>query len=429
MHERAPQDRQRDRQGTGLIIAATGFAAVAVLGYQAIASRSLGPDDFAPVALLWTLMFLLHTILLLPAEQHLTRALVVTRTPSQLASIRRHMFAAFLSAFLIGVFFTALTLDRFFDGSAAYVVLIGLIVVSRALMSAGRGLLAGNRRFAAYGMSIGLEAAALLVGALVAAASNGNAIAFAAVIAAAPLATLLTRPFSKTESADDHHVVDAQPGTFLAWLVLATTASQLIIAGGPIAVSFVGGDAVAVSIFFTTFALLRGPLTSAYNVVARVLPDFTELAHGTDPGRLWSWATRISIAALVAAVAGAAGGALLLRPIVGAVYGDDFLPTTAMATLGGAGVGFGLGALFVTQVYSAAARGAYLAIGWAIGLLVSVVTLILTGLAPIDRVALAFVMGEGTGLAMLGVVLPRWARRSSHGGSEEGVTRPLAPRS
>jgi hypothetical protein len=33
--------------------------------------------------------------------------------------------------------------------------------------------------------------------------------------------------------------------------------------------------------------------------------------------------------------------------------------------------------------------------------------LVLTGLDPVDRVALAFAVGEGTGLIMLGVVLPR----------------------
>lgn len=353
-------------------------------------------------------MFLLHTVLLLPAEQHLTRALVVTRTPSQISKIRRDMLFAFSVALVIGVGFTAATLDRFFAGAPEYIALIAFIVLARALMAGGRGLLAGNRRFAAYGASIALEAGGLLVGALTVAVIDGGAVAFGVVMVLAPLVTVLTRPYSAIHGSEDRHVVDAQSGTFLAWLIYATAASQLIIAGGPIAVSFVGGGPAAVSIFFTSFALLRGPLTSAYNLVARVLPDFTELAHGRDPEELWRWAPRIAATGFVFAVVGAIGAGLILRPVVEAIYGPEFSPSLLMAVFGGAGVGLGLGALFATQIYSAAALGVHLAWAWSIALIAAVGVLVLGGMEAVDRVALAFVVGEGTGLGLLGLVLPRW---------------------
>ncbi len=47
-----------------------------------------------------------------------------------------------------------------------------------------------------------------------------------------------------------------------------------------------------------------------------------------------------------------------------------------------------------------------------IALLASVLVLVVVDIEPIDRVALAFVTGEGTGLVMLGLVLPRWVRRT-----------------
>ncbi|MDJ0925034.1 MAG: hypothetical protein QNJ77_10770 [Acidimicrobiia bacterium] len=411
MQDSTAAAQRRDRQGTGFIVGATAFMALAVLAFQAIASRSLGPDAFAPVALLWTLMFLLHTILLLPAEQHLTRALVVTRTPSQIAKIRRDMVRAFLVALVIGAVFVVSTLDRFFEGSPAFVLLIILIVLSRSLMVAGRGVLAGHRRFRAYGVSIALESTVFMAGALLVALLGGDAAAFGAVMAAAPLATLLTRPFSAIEEAGEHHGVDAQAGSFLAWLVTATAASQLIIAGGPIAVGFVGGDAAAVSVFFTSFALLRGPLTSAYNLVARVLPDFTELAHGREPQELWRWAHRIAAGGLALAVVSALGAGVVMRPVVEAIYGAEFSPPLLMVVLGGAGVGLGLGALFATQVYTAAAAGAHLTIGWIAALVAAIGIVIFVDMEPVNRVALAFLVGEGCGLVMLGIVLPRWARR------------------
>lgn len=406
MTGRSAAQRKRDNTGTGVIVAATVYGALAVLTFQAAASRSLGAEGFAPIAVLWTVMFLLYTVLMLPAEQHLTRALVVTRSPTQIAKIRRDTVVAFSVALVIGVAFTAATLDRFFEGEAVYIAVTAAIVASRSIMATARGTLAGNRRFAGYGTSIALEATALLLGGLLVSIAGWPAPLFGVAMALAPLATLLARPF-RHDHIEMDHVVDAQPGEFLAWLIIATAASQIIIAGGPIAVSFVGGTAAAVSIFFTSFALLRGPITSAYNLVARVLPDFTALAQNEKPQQLWRWAPRIGIGGFVAAAVGAIGAGLLLIPLVTLVYGADFAPPQTAAILGGAGVGLGLGALFATQVYSAAADGRRLVLGWFTALAAAAAILAFVGIEPVNRVALAFAVGEGTGLVMLGFVLVR----------------------
>lgn len=401
----ATADKTRDNRGTLAIVVATAASAIAVLIFQAVASRSLGTNNFAPIAVLWTVMFLLYTVLQLPAEQHLTRALVVTRSPDDLRPVYRAMFGAFGLSLILGMAFTAVTLDRFFESSLVYVAITGAIVVARSIMSAARGSLAGHRRFAAYGATIAIEAAALLAGGLVVLALNGGAIAFAVVMFLAPLATLLSRPFSAIEGHGDRQNVEPQPASFLVWLVLATAASQAIIASGPIAVGFIGGGAAAVSIFFTSFALLRGPITSAYNLVARVLPDFTELANSDDPHRLWRWGPRLVVFGLAVAVVGAIGAGLFLRPLVGAIYGDAFRPPQLAAILGGASIGLGLGALFATQMYTASARGARLATGWFIALIAAVVVLVASDLEPITRTAAALAVGEGTGLLLLGVLL------------------------
>jgi len=406
MTDRSATERKRDNTGTGLIVAATAYGAIAVLTFQATASRTLGTDGFAPIAVLWTVMFLLYTVLMLPAEQHLTRALVVTRSPTQLAKIKRETVVAFAVALAIGVVFTTATLDRFFDGDPIYIAITAAIVVSRSIMATARGSLAGNRRFAGYGGSIALEATALLLGGILVSVAGWSAPLFGVIMALAPLATLLARPF-RHDHLEMIHVVDAQPGEFLLWLIVATAASQIIIAGGPIAVSFVGGTAAAVSIFFTSFALLRGPITSAYNLVARVLPDFTALANSSDPAQLWRWAPRIGLGGIAAAAVGAVGSGLLLIPLVTVVYGADFAPPQAAAILGGAGVGLGLGALFATQVYSAAADGKRLVVGWFTALATSAAILVFVGIEPVNRVALAFAVGEGTGLVMLGFALAR----------------------
>jgi O-antigen/teichoic acid export membrane protein len=406
--------RRTENIGTGFIVVATAVGALEVLAFQALASRSLGTDAFAPIAVLWTLTFLVYTVLQLPAEQHLTRALVVTRRGSDIDRVRRDMLAAFGLAFVIGVGFVLITLDRFFEGDGRFVVVAAGIMVSRSIMATARGTVAGHRRFAAYGATIALEGGALVLGGIAAAMLGASALGFTVVMALAPFASLAARPFSPVEGTAELPEMDAQPGSFLAWLIVATAASQLIIAGGPIAVSFIGGTAAAVSIFFTSFARLRGPGTSAYNLVARVLPDFTALAHGDDPRALWAWGPRITVAAAGVAVLGALGSGLLLRPLIEVVYGADFVPPRLAAILGGLGVGLGLGALFATQIYSATAKGRILAAGWLVGLLASVLVLVLSSLDPIDRTALAFAVGEGVGLGVLGLGVPLIVLRSRH---------------
>jgi len=398
-------DRTRDNRGTVVIVAATAVSALAVLVFQAVASRSLGTNGFAPIAVLWTVMFLLYTVLQLPAEQHLMRALVVTRSRDDLRSVYKAMAGAFGLALVIGTAFTAATVDRFFEGRWEFIPIIAAIVVSRSIMSTARGSLAGHRRFAAYGATIAVEAVALFVGGVAVAMADGGAVGFAAVMFLAPLATLLMRPFAPIEGHGARPDVDPQPPSFLAWLILATAASQAIIAGGPIAVSFIGGSATAVSIFFTSFALLRGPITSAYNLVARVLPDFTELAHSAEPYRLWRWGTRLVIFGLAVGAVGALGAGLFLRPLVGAIYGESFRPPQLAAIFGGASIGLGLGALFATQMYSAAAKGRRLAAGWLVALAAALAFLTFSDLEPITRTAAAFGVGEATGLILLGLVL------------------------
>ena len=405
MTTNAAADKARDNRGTLIIVGATAASAIAVLVFQASASRALGTDGFAPIAVLWTVMFLLYTVLQLPAEQHLTRALVVTRSPDDLRSVYGAMLGAFSLALIIGTVFAAVTVDRFFEGQWVYVAITAAIVISRSIMATARGSLAGHRRFASYGATIAIEAAALFVGGLGVMLLNGGAIAFAVIMFLAPLATLLSRPFAPIEGHGDRPDMDPQPASFLAWLIVATAASQAIIAGGPIAVSFIGGTAAAVSIFFTSFALLRGPITSAYNLVARVLPDFTELAHSDDPHRLWQWGPKLVGFGAIVAIIGAIGAGLLLRPFVGAIYGEAFRPPQLAAVFGGASIGLGLGALFATQMYTAAAKGPRLVTGWLIALAASLAFLALSDLEPITRTAAAFGIGELTGLILLGLVL------------------------
>ena len=60
-------------RGTGFMVAGALIGAVGAYLFQVYGGRSLGPDAFAPVSVLWTTFFILATVLLVPVEQYVTR--------------------------------------------------------------------------------------------------------------------------------------------------------------------------------------------------------------------------------------------------------------------------------------------------------------------------------------------------------------------
>lgn len=392
----------QDRTGTMAIIAGTAVSALGVYLYQVISARSLGSEAFAAIGVMWTISFLVFTVLNIPVEQYITRRLILGGgrwLPDRSAVL----IAAtpLVAGVAIGVGFTALTLDRFFDGSPGFVVAAGAILISRCFLTLGRGLLAGRRRFVAYGAVVGLEGVALVILAVIVATVDPSALLFVAILALSPLVVFLARPL--TASVGLRVFADAVPAGagFLGALVVATAAGQLILAAEPVVVSFVGGSATAVSVIFVTFTLFRGPVTSAYNLIARVLPDFTALAADGDDHRLNLWSERIGIAGVAMAFVFGASGWLLGPFVVELLYGEEFAPSSLVAGLAAAAVGFALASLFLNQIFVARAETGRLAVIWVGALMAAAVALLVFRAAPMTRVAAAFFVGEGTALLFL----------------------------
>ena len=401
--------RRKDAAGTVAILLGTVTSAASVLVYQPVAGRALGTEGFAPIAVLWTMMFVVYTVLMIPVEQFITRRIVITDgVKGWLGADRRVVFGLLLVSWVLGVGFVLVTLDTFFEGASDFIVITAVLLVARAIMAVSRGMLAGRRRFVAYGGTLASEAFALLSLAVIAAVSSPTTITFAWALVVGPLTSLLFRPWrSETERTGAGEAADAA-AVFLGWLVVATAASQVVIASAPIIVGFIGGTSAAVSIVFATFTLFRGPVTSAYNVVARVLPDFTELAVRGDAEALVRWRHRIGLAGGGLAVAGAAVGYAAGPWVVTLLYGAEFEPPGVVAALGGAGVGSGLGALFVGQIFIAAGRTKDLAVAWLGALCLAALVVVAAPAEPMLRISWGFAVGESAALVFLGVA-PRRA--------------------
>lgn len=388
--------------GTGYILAGSLVAGIAAYIYQFVGGRALGADAFAPVSVLLTIHFLVFIVVLLPIEQLVVRRLTLDRSA---AGVPSRVWALAGAAGLAAVAYAWAGVDSLLRGDMRFVGFVAATIATHAIFAIGRGHLAGWRRFRAYGTSSG---AASLVRLAVAAAVlmiRPTASGFALGLVVGPLVILLWRPL-RSPPANRRPVSPAEAAALgerglLSGLVLSSAASQALLLAGPLMVAGLGGGEVAVSVAFATFTLSRAPLTFGYNLLARILPPFTEMAARGERQELRAWGRGIGIAAALLATVGAAAGWLAGAPLVAAAFGADFRPPPQVAALTAAGVVFAGAGLFVGQVLVARGEPIRLAAAWLAGVSVAVITIALTGGDALFRVSMAFLTGEAAALGAL----------------------------
>jgi O-antigen/teichoic acid export membrane protein len=388
--------------GTATMVAGTLVAALAAYLFQLVAGRALGPADFAPITVLWTIQFLVVTTVFLPTEQLTVRRLADS-TPS--APPARLYGAVIVGAAAASVIFGIITLDRLLEGRPIFLAVLGLVMVAYGGFALGRGALAGHRRFAEYGWATMAESVVRLVAAGVLLAVGAGVVGVAWSLVPGAFVVYLWRPF-RHEVRDESVPVAAGALATLATFVAANAASQTILAAGPLVVGALGAGAVEVSIFFETFLLFRAPLTVAYSLVARVLPPFTGIAEKDGGRTLASWAIRLGVLGAAGAAAGFAAGYLAGPDVVSLLLGEEFRPEPLLAAYAASGVVLATVSLFTQQMLIAMKATGVLAASWITGLAAASVAISLgTGSASLV-VGLAFLVGEAValGLIVLGVV-------------------------
>ncbi len=389
--------------GTAYIVAGSAVAGIAAYAYQLIGGRTLGPEAFAPVSVLLTVHFLTFIVLLMPIEQLVVRRLTVDRDNSGLPG-RAYLLGAFT---LVGAtLFAWLGADRYLNGDRRFVWFTALTIAAHFLYVAARGHLGGWRRFRAYGLASGGASLLRLAIAVAVTIVHPSASGFAIGLVVGPLIVMAWRPFHKVDvgraGLDPVERASMSDRGLLTGLVLAAAASQALLLGGPLIVGFLGGSAVEISIAFAAFTLGRAPLTFGYNLLARVLPPFTEMAARGEKDELRSWARGMAWAAAGLCVVAGVAGWLAGPWVVHVAFGSDFLPTRLAASTVAIGVVLAGAGLFVGQILVARNHSARLGIAWLSGVVAAAATIaVAVGLDPVGRVSLAFAVGEVVALVAL----------------------------
>ncbi len=388
--------------GTAYIVGGSAVAGVAAYLYQFLGGRTLGTEDFAPVSFLLSVHFLVLIVILMPIEQLVIRRLTLERSRTGLPKTAYWLAGL---ATVGATLFAALGVERFLNGDHRFIAYTALTIGVHFLFVAARGHLAGWRRFKAYGTSSAAASLVRLAIALAITLIHPSASGLALGLIIGPLVVAMWKPFRPVEvdrpELDQEARASVTDRGLLTGLVLAAAATQALLLSGPVVVGMLGGSPTEQSIAFAAFTLGRAPLVFGYNLLARVLPPFTEMAARGERQELRAWARGMAWAAIgLGAVAAVLGWAL--GPWVTAVFGEGFASERIDAALIATGVVFAGSGLFVGQILVARGRTVSLAIAWMAGLVAASAAIVVSiGTDPITRVALGFLAGAVVSLVGL----------------------------
>ena len=383
--------------GTAYMIVGTLIAAIAAYLFQLVVGRSLGPTEFAPITVLWTIQFLVFTTVFVPMEQ-LTIRRLSAQEPS--GGPWKLFVGVIIASLVLTTAFAIATRQRLLAGGWVYIPILVILITAYGGFALGRGVLAGHRRFKEYGLSTMAESALRLALAIAVLALGMGTIGVAWTLVAGPFVILGWRPF-RHDGPGDGLAVMPGAGQALATFIGANAASQTIVAAGPLVVGAIGAGPADVSIFFETFLLFRAPLTLAYGLIARVLPPFTAMVERGERSTLRRWAARLGLVGAATAASAYVFGRVVGPSAVAVLLGAEYRPPALIAGYASAGVAIATIALFAQQILIAQKATGALAASWFSGLVAAAVTVWLSTGAEGARVGAGFLAGETVAFALI----------------------------
>jgi O-antigen/teichoic acid export membrane protein len=384
---KAPAGEPKRRSyASGARILSAGIAATGVLtfAYFSIASHVLNGLQAKRIDVLWTVMFVIISVIYRPIEQLLSRTIAERRARGHAEQalrvpmlIQGGFALAFLTAALV---LRDELLNHVFDHYTALYDVLVLGTLAYAASYFARGWLAGHEYFALYGGLVLMESLSRLCFALAVAlgiASGQTAVALG--IAAAPLVSLAVVPAAfarRGEERRDHGAdlalaapitVDeadaalAGPGTegvqeaaaheelslrrgtgFVGWVSGIMLSEQTLLNAAVLTVAGTSANKALAGIVFDVLLIARAPLQLFQAIQTSLLPHLTGL-EATAGHEAFARAIRITVLAIAAFATAVALGLLAVGPFVmGHLFGQHFSYDRVGLALVGVGMGLHL---------------------------------------------------------------------------------------
>lgn len=350
------------------------IAGISAFAFFKIGQQVLGQDGFKPIVAMWFIAFSLAPGFFLPIEQEVGRALSHRRALHHGGRpiIRRMipLAAVMLTVLAIGIAIASPYLTKhLFDGYGVIVVCLVLTLVSYAPMHLARGICSGSQRFGSYGIIIGADGAARVIGVAVLWALGVHSVgAFALVIALSPLVGVIGVGLVgklRTEAGPPAPWSEVTPN--LGWLLLGSLFAAALVNAGPITVDILGTNAKPelITQFGNAVIFARIPLFLFQAVQAALLPRLARLAAQGHLDEFRSALRKLLILVVGVGVVGTAGAFAVGPAVLKLIYagGIDRRTLTLLA--------FSSALYMVAVVFAQATialHGHALAgIGWALG--------------------------------------------------------------
>jgi O-antigen/teichoic acid export membrane protein len=387
--------------GSGARILTIGIASTGVFTflYLALASHQLDKTDYGRVSLLWSIMFVILSVIYRPIEQLLSRT-IADRRARGLEGHPLRVPATIQLAFALLFLAVALALrpqieQHLFGGSAAlyWILVVGVLAYAGSYFA--RGWLAGHERFALYGSLVFLESTSRFLFALAAAIgiSSGQS-AIALGMAVAPFVSLSVVPFAfrrvtgtnvrPRDGEREAPVLDAAGegpahadieeaaadlsigrGTRFANAVFVIMLSeQALMNAAVLIVNAKSGPALS-GFVFNVLMIVRAPLQLFQAIQTSILPHLAALAAREDRAE-FTRAIRQTVRVIAAFAGACALGLLAIGPaVMTAFLGDKgFTYTRGGLALVALGMGFHLVAGTLNQAALARQRAGAAACMW-----------------------------------------------------------------
>jgi O-antigen/teichoic acid export membrane protein len=436
--------------GSGARILSIGIASTGLLtfAYFSIASHVLGEESAKLLDVLWSVMFVIISVIYRPIEQLLSRTIAERRARGSAEhTLRVPMLiqASFALIFLV----VALALHGelvnhvFQRQQALYdVLVVGTLAYAASYFA--RGWLAGHQRFGLFGGLVLMESTSRISFALAVAlgiASGQTAVALG--IAAAPFVSLVVVPaaFARRRSdrapaaggpitADEADAALAGPGTegvqeaaahdelslrrgggFAVWVSSIMLSEQTLLNAAVLTVDATSHNGVLAGIVFNVLLIARAPLQLFQAIQTSLLPHLTGL-EATAGHEAFARAIRLTILAIAGFAAAVALGLLAIGPFAleHVFFGQVFTYNRFGLALIGVGMGLHLTSGALNQAALARDRARAAAGCWVCAAVVFLVWMLAS---PVSEQLLRAEIGYVGATALLALLLAALYRRGS----------------
>jgi O-antigen/teichoic acid export membrane protein len=350
-------------------IATTGIVTFA---YFALAAHALTAVEYKRISLVWSIMFVVASVIYRPIEQLLSRTIAEGRARGATAHPLRQA-VSIQAGFAVGFLVVALALrgllqDDLFDGSGElyWILVVGVLFYGASYFA--RGYVAGHQRFELYGGLVFLEATSRVlfaVAAVVGITSGQTAVALG--MAAGPVVSLVLVPlFLRRRRTAGAVRPERATGmaSFAGAVLVIMAAEQALLNAAVLTVEGTSRDAALAGIVFSVLLIARAPLQLFQAIQGSLLPHLAGL-QATAGAAEFRRAIRITVLAIGGfALAVAVGLFAVGPPVVETLFDIDRDIGRAGLALVGLGMGFHLVAGTLNQAALARGQAVAAALVW-----------------------------------------------------------------